>query len=158
MSEAHHNKYEDHIVHHDPKEGFDDTEPDSKSIFGFVVGSVILLVAVILSLQFYFDKLWGSMVYESVTSVPSGDLATQHNLEDWRLSHYEFTDKSKTAVRLPLDQAKALFLQEMKAGKQFYPGKGTEPKPETPAAAAPAAGAPAAADGKEAAKGKQEKK
>jgi len=157
VSEVHHDKYEDHIARHDPREGFDDTEPDSKSIFGFVIGSVILLVAVILALQFYFDKVWSNMVEERVSSVPDADLGVQHNLEDWRLNHYEFTDKSKTSVRLPLDRAKALLLEEAKAGKTFYPAKPTEPKPETPNAPADAKGA-AAPDAKGDDKGKAETK
>ena len=151
MSDSH-EKYEHPMVHHDPKEGFDSTEPDSKSIAGFVIGSVILLVAVILSLQFYWDQLFGSLVQEKVLSVPGGELSVQRSLEDWRLTHYEYTDKSKSAIRLPLDQAKALFLEEINAGKPFYPGKASEPKPEVP---------PAPADSKEAKteeKGKQGKK
>ena len=139
------------FVKHDPSEGFDPSEPDSKSIAGFVIGSVVLLVAVIFSLQYYFDKIWGSMVYDRVMAVPSSELANQRRLEDWRMTHYEYTDKSKTAIRMPMERAKQLLMEEMKTGKTFYPGKGTEPKPEVPPA-------PADAKGKEDSKGTEQAK
>ena len=68
-----------------------------------------------------------------------GDL---RSLSNWRLNHYEYADPSKTRVRIPFERAKELFLADQDAGKTFYPGKPTEPKPEepaTPAGAAPAA-------------------
>jgi hypothetical protein len=133
MESQDHSKYDHEFVRHDPGEGYDHTEPDAKSITGFVIASIIVLVGMIAALQFYFEGVWNRLVYQNVLSVPSGELADQHNLEDWRLTHYEYTDKSKTTVRIPLDQAKKLFLEEAKAGKTFYPGKPTEPKPETPA-------------------------
>ena len=61
-------------------------------------------------------------------------------LSAWRLSHYEYADPTKTAVRMPFERAKELFLAEQAAGKTFYPAKPTEPKPEEPATPAPAAG------------------
>ena len=128
---------------HDPKEGFDATEPHARQITLFVILSVITLAVTIAALQYYFDKVWNQMVYENVLAVPGGELADQRSLEDWRLTHYEYTDKSKTTVRIPFERAKALFLEEAKQGKTFYPAKPTEPKPETPAApegAAPAQG------------------
>jgi hypothetical protein len=148
MSE-HHSKYEDHIVHHDPQEGFDPTEPDAKSITMFVIVSVVTLIVVMVALQGYFQKIWNELTYERVLSVPGEELAAQHNLENWRLTHYEYTDKSKSTVRIPLERAKELFLKEAAEGKAFYPGKPTEPKPETPGgtqqAAAGAPGLPGAA-------------
>jgi hypothetical protein len=132
MSEGH-GKYDQPLPHHDPSEGFDGTEPDSKSITGFVIASVITLVVVILALQFYFNGVWNAMVSERVLSVPGGELATQRQLEEWRFTHYEYTDKSKSTVRIPLDRARQLYLEDAKAGKTFYPAKPTEPKPETPA-------------------------
>jgi hypothetical protein len=84
------------------------------------------------------------MTFEQVLAVPGAELGDQRNLENWRLSHYEYADKSKTTVRIPLDRARELVLKDAAEGKTFYPAKPTEPKPEQPAQ--PAAGA-AAADG-----------
>jgi hypothetical protein len=150
MSDQHGNvhpqeEYDHAIQKHDPKEGFDYSEPAARSIWGFAIGSIVLLVAVILAVQSYFDKLWDEAVYEKVLSVPGAEVGDLHNLENWRLTHYEYTDPSKTAVRIPLQEAKKAFLADAQAGKTFYPAKPTEPKPETadtPAAAPGAPGAP----------------
>src|SRR5215470_11508069 len=133
MTDTHEDhKFDHEAVMHSPNEGYDPTEPDSKSITGFVIGSIVLLVVTIAALQYYFDSVWSKMVYENVLSVPSSELSDQRSLEDWRLTHYEYTTPEKKEVRIPLDRAKALFLEEAKSGKSFYPGKPTEPKPETP--------------------------
>ncbi len=138
MSEEHHGKYDHEVPKHDPSEGYDSTEPDSKSITFFVIASVVTLVVMLFALQGYFDKVWNELVYDRVLTVPSGELAAQHNLENWRLTHYEYADPAKTTVRIPLEQAKELFLKEAAEGKTFYPGKPTEPKPEVPGGNEPA--------------------
>src|SRR5579863_5356527 len=133
------------VEKHSPEEGFDPTEPESGPIWAFTIGSLILLVVVILAVQAYFEGLWNQAVFEKVLAVPGQEVGDLHNLENWRLTHYEYTDPSKTAVRIPFDQARKAFLEDAKAGKTFYPAKPTEPKPETadaPAAGPGAAGAP----------------
>jgi hypothetical protein len=132
-------KYDHPMAHHDPKEGFDRSEPAARKIAVFVVVSVVALVAMILSVQAYFDKIWNEAVYEKVLSVPGEELGEARNLEAWRLAHYEYPEPDKKEVRIPYDRAKELFLKEAAEGKTFYPGKPTEPKPEEPVTAAPAA-------------------
>jgi hypothetical protein len=143
MSEIH----DDHQkLHHDPKEGFDPTEPAAAKIMFFVIGSVVLLVVTIVALQQYFDSVWNVAVEEKVLAAPAIVLQTQRNLEAWRLSHYEYTTPAKSTVRIPLAEARAMVLKDAAEGKTFYPAKPTVPKPEQPAAGATpaAAGAPAA--------------
>jgi hypothetical protein len=80
-------------------------------------------------------------------------LGDVRSVSNWRLSHYEYADPSKTRVRIPFERAKELFLADQAAGKTFYPGKPTEPKVEEPATPAPATpGAPDAGKQPEAAK------
>jgi hypothetical protein len=144
-------KYDHELPHHDPTEGFDQSEPAARKITMFVIVSVITLVVTIVALQSYFDKIWNDAVYEKVLSVPGEEVGDMRSVSNWRSSHYEYADPSKTRVRIPMDRAKELFLAEEAAGKTFYPGKATEPKPEEPAVAAP--GTPEA--GKQADAGKQ---
>ena len=47
LSKDPHGKYDHEVIPHSPDEGFDATEPDSKSITGFVIGSVILLIVIV---------------------------------------------------------------------------------------------------------------
>lgn len=132
--------YDHPIIRHDPKEGFDATEPAARKIMVFVVGSVVLLVVTIVALQRYFDSVWFAAVEEKVLAAPAPDLQTQRDLESWRLTHFEYTTPEKTRVRLPLENARALVLKEAAAGKTFYPARPTVPKPEEPAPAAGAGG------------------
>jgi hypothetical protein len=140
-------KYDQEVTHHDPKEGFDHSEPAARNITLFVIVSVITLVVTILALQAYFEKIWNEAVYEKVLSVPGEEVGDLRSVSNWRLNHYEYADPSKTRVRIPYERAKELFLADEAAGKTFYPAKPTEPKPEEPATPAAAPGAPAATAG-----------
>src|SRR5215472_3581614 len=135
------------VRHADPKDGFDRSEPNAISIWGFTIGSVIALALVIGALQGYFFKIWNDAEQEKVLTAPDSRLQDVRARDDWDLTHYMYLDKKAGQVRIPVDRAQDLFLKEVAAGKTFYPGKPTVPKKEEPApAAAPANGAaPAAA-------------
>jgi hypothetical protein len=151
--------YDQPIAHHDPSEGFDPSEPEVKSIWGFAIGAILVLLVTIGALEHYFEKVWNDAVYEKVLAVPSELLQQVRGRDDWDLTHSMYLNKDTGQVRIPLDHAQELFLQEVAAGKPFYPGKSTAPKKDdaegwqglaadTPAAgSAPAAGSPAPAAG-----------
>jgi len=135
-------KYDNEPDRHDPREGYDHSEPAARKITLFVIVSVITLVVTIAALQAYFDKIWNQAVYEKVLAVPGEEVGELRSLSNWRLNHYEYTDPTKSSVRLPFERANELLLAEQAANKTFYPAKPTEPKPEEPAvdAAKPEAG------------------
>jgi hypothetical protein len=133
------------VIPADPREGFDRQEPSAGAIAGFAIGSLILLVLTIGAIQQYFDHIWGEAVYEKILAPPSEQLKEVRGRDDWNLTHYMYLDKASGQVRIPLDRAMELNLQDAAAGKTFYPAKATVPKKEEPAVAAPAAGAPGAA-------------
>ena len=99
----------------------------------FVIISVVTLAVVIGALQNYFDSEWNSAYVDRVTNSVSPALKDQRALENWRFTHYEYTTEQKKEVRLPLDVARQLVLDDAKAGKTFYPAKPTVPQPEQPA-------------------------
>jgi hypothetical protein len=136
------------IIPADPREGFDRAEPSVGAIFGFAIGSVILLVITIFAIQQYFEHIWNQAVYEKVLAPPSEQLRELRGRDDWNLTHYLYMDKASGQVRIPVDQAMDLLLKDAAAGKTFYPAKATVPKKEEPAAPVPGApgapGAPAA--------------
>jgi len=137
--------YEHPIAHHDPKEGFDATEPDTPAIWLFTVGSIVGLVLVIVAVQGYFNQIYKDAITERVLTVPSELLQDVRNRDAWNLSHYMYgdLDKSSNRVRMPIDKAMQTFATEAAAGKLFYPAKATAIKKEEPAAAArPAAATP----------------
>ncbi len=122
-------------THHDASEGFDRTEPAAPSVWAFTIGSIVILVVVIFALQQYFYKIWDDAVQEKVLAAPSQELQDQRNRDDYALTHYSYQDKSKGVVRIPLDQAEQLVLQDAAQGKTFYPAKPTKPKTEEEEAA-----------------------
>jgi hypothetical protein len=136
------------VIPADPREGFDRAEPSAGAITTFMIGSLILLVLTIGAIQQYFDHIWNEAVYEKVLAPPSELLREVRGRDDWNLTHYMYMDKVSGQVRIPIDQAMELNLQDAAQGKTFYPAKAYVPKPEivvAPApAAAPAQGAPAA--------------
>ena len=134
------------IGHHEPSEGFDHGEPNVKSIWAFTIVSILVLVLVIVALQQYFVKIWSDAVAEKVLTAPDAQLQMVRGRDDWDLTHFMYLDKKSGQVRIPVDRATDLFLQEVSAGKPFYPGKPTVPKKEEPLAApTPAPGAAAGA-------------
>jgi hypothetical protein len=134
------------IGHHDPKEGFDRGEPNVTSIWLFTILSVVSLVAILVALQQYFVKIWSDAVTEKVLIAPDSQLQMVRGRDAWDLTHYMYLDKKTGQIRIPVDRARDLFLQEVADGKPFYPGKPTVPKKEEPAAAAPGTpGVPGAA-------------
>lgn len=137
MSKEHLDPHYDHeVVKHDPKEGFDPTEPEASRITLFVIISVITLVVTIVAVQNYFESAWTEAVTDKVLTVAPPELKDQHALENWRMTHYEYTTPAKAEVRLPLDRARELVLAEAGQGKTFYPAKPTVPKKEEPKDAA----------------------
>jgi hypothetical protein len=141
-------EYDHPIAHHDPKEGFDHTEPDTSAIWLFTIGSIIGLVLVIVAVQGYFEQIYKEAVNERVLTVPSELLQDVRNRDAWNLTHYMYgnLDKSSDRVRMPIDKAMQTFAAEAAAGKLFYPAKDTPIKKEEPdAAAAPAGASPAGA-------------
>jgi hypothetical protein len=137
-------------THHDASEGFDRSEPAAPSIWAFTIGSIVILVIVLFALQQYFFRIWDDAVQEKVLAAPSQELQDQRNRDTNALTHYSYQDKSKGVVRIPLEQAEQLVLQDAAQGKTFYPAKPTKPKTEEEQAAeakqaaaksAPAAGA-----------------
>jgi hypothetical protein len=117
-------------THHEASEGYNHSEPDAPPIWGFTIGSVIILVVVLVALQQYFERIWNDAVYDKVLAAPSQELQDMRNRDDWALTHYSYQDKDKGVVRIPLDRAQEMVLQDAAQGKTFYPAKPTLPKTE----------------------------
>jgi hypothetical protein len=132
------------VVPVDPSEGFDRAEPSVGAIVAFAAASLVLLVITIFAIQAYFEHIWNEAVYEKVLAPPSELLQEVRGRDDWNLTHYMYMDKTTGQVRIPIDRAMDMVLQDAAAGKTFYPAKDTSTKKDEPqavVAAAPAAGA-----------------
>ncbi len=124
------------IAKHDPKEGFDRSEPHTPAIWAFTIGSVAVLVLTIVAVAGYFDSVYQEAVYRKVLSAPSSQLIELRNRDAWNLNHYMYGDLDQKSgrVRIPVERAMNAFAQEAQAGKLFYPAKATPVKKDEPAA------------------------
>src|SRR5947209_8049275 len=107
-----HGEHREEILIDGHPNAFDTTEPKAGFIAAFGVATVITLVVTVLGIQFYFDQSKEQEVYQQVLKPVGDDLNSLRAKEDWQLSRYTFIDKSKGAVRLPIEKAMALYQQE----------------------------------------------
>jgi len=113
-----------------PKEGFDRTEPNVRAIALFGAVTIVLLVAVILGLQFYYDRTLEHQVFVQVLAPESEMLVNLRNREDEELHAYRYLDREKGTVRLPIDRAMDLVAAEYAEGKLRYPTQSVPVPPE----------------------------
>jgi hypothetical protein len=115
--------------------GFDLSEPRTRFIALFGVGTLIALVVIILALQAYVDRVKEQAIFERVLQPVSEDLRALHAREAAELNSYAYIDRAKGTVRLPISRAMELLSQEYAQGRLFYPAKPVPVKPPAPAPA-----------------------
>ena len=119
--------------------GFDLSEPQTRFIALFGIVTLILLIAIILALQAYFNRVKEREVFVKVLEPVSADLLALHAREDLALNSYRYIARAKGTVHLPIRRAMGLLIAESAEGKSFYP---TKPVPvPAPAAAVPVSAA-----------------
>ena len=112
------------------KEGFDRSEPNVRAIAVFGGITIVLLVAIILGLQFYYDRVLEQQVYVQVLAPESQALTSLRNREDEELHSYRYLDRDKGTVRLPIERAMQLVVAEYAEGKLRYPTQAVPVPPE----------------------------
>ena len=128
--------------------GFDADEPNTRGIFIFIVASVAMFAAVVVGVSYYYNSVYERIEYENVLKPVSQELADLHAREDWNLTHYGYIDKAKAQVRIPIDRAMELLVQEAGVGKLRYPQNDQPVKKLEPAAQTPAPAPAPPASGK----------
>jgi len=99
---------------HDPNVGF-------LALFGFAL--IVVLVLVILGIQYYHDRVKEQQIFIKVLQPESQALKDLRAREDQELHTYQYINREKGQVRLPIDRAMKLLAAEYAAGKTFYPVK-----------------------------------
>jgi hypothetical protein len=125
-------------------------KPNNLMLTGFVIGSVVLLVAMVLGVMQMFNAVVEAEISTRVLEVPSSQLGALRDREQLQLSRYQWVNKSTGAVRIPLDRAVELTLRDWKTraaaptpavGSQQpvppadgvpAPAQGTSPETHTP--------------------------
>lgn len=126
-----------------PGAGFDLSEPRTRFIALFGLGTLAALVAIILGLQAYVDHVEQQEIFERVLQPVAEDLRALYAREDTELNSYAYIDRGKGTVRLPIARAMELLSEEYAQERLPYstkpvPVKSTEMPPPP---AAPAKGA-----------------
>lgn len=128
--------------------GFDADEPSTRGILVFLVAMVAIFVAVVVGVTYYYKSTLERAEYEKVLAPPSQQLGELRAREDWNLSHYGYVDKAKGQVRIPVDRAMELLVQEAADSKLRYPQVDQAVKKLDPVAQVVAPAAPTPASGK----------
>jgi hypothetical protein len=109
-----------------PTEGFDTQEPRYGVVALFGIATVIFIVAAIIGVQGYYDSMLEREVFIRVLQPVSEDLRNLRAEEQQHLHSYQYIDRNKGLVRLPIERAMQLLEEEARAGKVPY---NTKPAP-----------------------------
>lgn len=112
-------------------DGYDRHDPNVRflALFGFAL--IVVLVLVVLGIQYYHDRVKEQQIFIKVLQPESQALKDLRVREDQDLHTYQYINREKGQVRLPIDRAMKLLLAEYAAGKAFYPVKPYPVKEET---------------------------
>jgi hypothetical protein len=100
-------------------------------IGGIGVAIVVLLILVAIGVQMYYETMFEKQTFDRVLSQDNWQLQDLRKKETAELTTYGYLDHTKSAVRIPIDQAMRLTVQEAKENRLKYP---TNPYPVKTAA------------------------
>ena len=106
--------------------GYDRSDPNSKFIAVLGGGIIVFLVAVVFAVQYYHDVVKEQQVFVKVMEPESERLKNLRAREDDQLLRYQYIDREKGLVRIPIQRAIELLAADAAAGQLPYP---TEPYP-----------------------------
>jgi len=137
----------EHLQHTAPPHGdvgYDHAEPSGRPLFlltGIAAVTVFILIA---GVTVFFNHVEEDAFHDRVLVPPSNMLVSLHEREDKQLYSYQYIDRAKGTVQLPIDRAMELVIKEAGEGKLPFAQKPTVVGAEVaPAAPAPTAAAAA---------------
>jgi uncharacterized membrane protein len=107
------------------EDGYQRGEPGTKLIALFGVGFIVILVAVILGVQFYFDQISERQVFQTQLAPVSDDFKNVRARDEGNLHSYGYIDRNNGVVRIPIERGMDLLAREAAEGKLKYPSKPT---------------------------------
>ncbi len=97
--------------------GYDRHDPNAKFIALLGGGVIVFLVAAVFALQYYHDVVKEQQVFVKVMEPESERLLRLRAREDDQLLRYQYVDREKGTVRIPIQRAMEL----LAAGAVEYP-------------------------------------
>ncbi len=113
-------------------EGYDRHEPNVRFLALFGSALIVVLGMIILGLQYYHDRVKEQQIFIKVLAPESQALKDLRAHEDQELHTYQFLNREKGQVRLPVERAMELLAAEYAAGKVVYPVRSYPVKQEEP--------------------------
>jgi len=115
-----HGEYREEL-HGEHPHSYDHTEPKYSLLW--IIGGliVVLLIFVAIGIQFYYERTEESTVFHRVLSQDSWQLQDLHRKEAQELSSYGYVDPNAQSVRIPIDQAMRMVVQEAAENRPKYP-------------------------------------
>lgn len=103
--------------------GYDRHDPNVRFLALFGFATLVLLALVIAGIQYYHDRVKEQQIFVKVLAPESSALQALRAREDQELHSYQYLNREKGIVRLPIERAMELLAREYAAGKVFYPTK-----------------------------------
>ena len=128
---------------------YEHQEPRTGLIAAFGIGTIIVVVAMALGVQSYFDHVEEQQVFQKQLVPVSDDLKNIRARVDGQLHSYQYLDRNAGLVRIPIERGMELLAKEAAEGRLKYPSKPTpvvvklQGAPEQGGANAPPPAAPA---------------
>lgn len=104
-------------------DGYDRHDPNVRFLALFGSALIVVLVLVVLGIQYYHDRVKEQQIFIKVLQPESQALKDLRAREDQELHTYQYINRERGQVRLPIEQAMKLLAAEYAAGKTFYPVK-----------------------------------
>jgi hypothetical protein len=120
MAHSEHGEYREEF-HGEHPHSYDHTEPKYSLLW--IIGGVIvvLLIFIGIGIQFYYERAEATAVYHRVLSQDNWQLQDLRRKESQELSSYGFVDPKAGTVRIPVDQAMRMVVQEAAENRPKYP-------------------------------------
>lgn len=108
-----------------PEVGFDPQEANLRVVSLVSLGILVSLVLTIILIDRYYNALFNLELRQKVQEPVITQMRDVRAYEERELHSYGYIDREKGIVRLPVERAMEVFLQEVSQGKLFYPAKPT---------------------------------
>jgi hypothetical protein len=95
--------------------GFETSEPRTGLIALIGFAMVVLLAVTIMGVEAYYDHVRDQQIFVKQLEPVSDDLRALRAREDTDLNSYRYIDRAKGVVRLPIDRAMDLLVEESHA-------------------------------------------
>lgn len=139
-----HGEFREELAGEHPN-SYDHNEPKYSLLWILGGTTVVLLILIGIGIQQYYNLSEVSTVFDRVLSQDSWQLQNLRNKENQELTHYGYADGEKKVIRIPIDQAMKLVVEDAAAGRMRYSTAPYAVKVETTAPAVSQPGAAAAA-------------